>query len=134
MTAMTRGKLAARANCHPETIRYYEQVGLLPSPPRSPGGHRLYEETHWRRLVFIQRSRRLGFSIEEVTGLLRLVDRQEVTCSEVRSTTLLHLASVRQRIRDLRRMERALASTAALCAGGNVPDCPILETLWRGEG
>src|SRR6516164_238828 len=66
----TRG----RTRCNIETIRYYERVGLLPPPPRSVGGHRLYAEGLVRRLNFVRRSRDLGFSIEEIRELLRLVD------------------------------------------------------------
>jgi MerR family mercuric resistance operon transcriptional regulator len=128
---MTRSELADRTGCHLETIRYYEQTGLLPNPPRSPGGHRRYAEVHVRRLQFILRGRELGFAIDELRTLLNLVDRRRVTCGQVRSTALAHLAAVREKIADLRRMERALAATAARCRGGNVPDCPIIETLSR---
>lgn len=128
---MTRSELADRTGCHLETIRYYEQTGLLPNPPRSPGGHRQYAEVHVRRLQFILRGRELGFAIDELRTLLNLVDRRRVTCGQVRSTALAHLAAVREKIADLRRMERALAATAARCRGGNVPDCPIIETLSR---
>ena len=68
---LTRGGLAARTSCNIETIRYYERVGLLPPPPRSAGGHRLYGEGLMRRLNFVRRSRDLGFSIEEIRELLR---------------------------------------------------------------
>jgi len=71
---LTRGLLAARTGCNIETIRYYERVGLLPPPPRSAGGHRLYGHDLVRRLNFVRRSRDLGFSIEEIRELLRLVD------------------------------------------------------------
>ena len=69
---LTRGGLAARTSCNIETIRYYERVGLLPPPPRSAGGHRLYGEGLIRRLNFVRRSRDLGFSIEEIRELLHL--------------------------------------------------------------
>jgi len=66
------GKLSERTGVHIETIRYYERIGLLPEPPRSAGRHRLYDENHRQRLVFIRRSRRLGFSLEEIRELLGL--------------------------------------------------------------
>jgi MerR family mercuric resistance operon transcriptional regulator len=128
---MTRGALAGRTGCHLETIRYYEQSGLMPNPPRSPSGHRVYSDEHVRRLQFILRGRELGFTIEELRKLLGLVDRRKVTCGEIRAAALAHLDDVRRKIADLRRMERTLAETAARCRGGNVPDCPIIETLSR---
>ena len=67
---MTRSELAGRTGCHLETIRYYEQTGLLPDPPRSPGGHRQYAAVHVRRLRFILRGRELGFTIDELRTLL----------------------------------------------------------------
>ena len=85
---MTRGELGSATGCNIETIRYYERIGLLPEPPRSPGGHRLYEEEHLRRLTFIRRSRELGFTLEEVRGLLRLVDGGLYTCAEVKTLPL----------------------------------------------
>lgn len=126
---MTRGQLAARTGCHAETVRYYEQIGLLAPPPRSAGGHRVYGERDERRLRFVLRGRELGFGIDELRELLSLVDRRVVTCEEVRRTALVHLEEVRRRIADLRRMERTLAATAARCRGGNVPECPILDVL-----
>lgn len=126
---MTRGNLADRTGCHLETIRYYEQTGLMPDPPRSPSGHRQYSAAHEHRLRFILRGRELGFTIDELRKLLGLVDHRRVTCSEIRATALAHLADVRRKIADLQRMERALAKTAARCRGGDAPDCPIIDTL-----
>jgi len=128
---MTRGELAKRTGCHLETIRYYEQTGLLPNPPRSPAGHRRYDEAHARRLRFILRGRELGFAVDDLRKLLSLVDRRRITCGEVKTAALAHLADVRGRIADLRRMERTLADTVARCRGGEVPDCPIIDTLSR---
>lgn len=129
--ALRRGELARRTGCHLETIRYYEQTGLMPDPPRSPSGQRQYTEAHERRLRFIMRGRELGFTIEELRTLLGLVDRRRVTCGEVRAAALAHLDDVRRKIADLRRMERTLADTAAKCRGGTVPECPIIDTLSR---
>lgn len=124
------GSLSKRTGVNIETIRYYERIGMLPSPPRTAGGHRLYDETHLRRLVFIKRSRELGFSIEEIRRLLGLVDGGEHTCGEVRDMALEHVADIRRKIADLQRMEFILEDMASKCEGGNVPDCPILEELW----
>ena len=131
MKPFTIGALSKGTGCHIETIRYYERIGLMPKPPRSPGGHRLYEEDHLRRLTFIRRSRELGFTLEEVRGLLRLVDGGSYTCAEVKTLTLDHAAEVRRKVADLRKLERVLEAMAAECDGGEVPECPIIDALYR---
>ncbi len=134
MKPFTIGVLSKGTGCHIETIRYYERIGLMPKPPRSPGGHRLYEEDHLRRLTFIRRSRELGFTLEEVRGLLRLVDGGSYTCAEVKALTLDHAAEVRRKVADLRKLERVLEEMAAECDGGEVPQCPIIDTLYQERG
>ena len=124
------GELSRHTGCNIETIRYYERIGLLPPPPRTEGGHRLYADEHLKRLTFIRRSRELGFTLREVRGLLELVDGGDFTCEEVRVLTLEHLSEVRQKVADLRKLERVLKTMAAQCSGGNVPECPIVEALY----
>ena len=131
MTPFTIGSLSRDTGCNIETIRYYERIGLMPKPPRSKGGHRLYEKDHLKRLSFIRRTRDLGFTLEEVRGLLRMIDGHDYTCDEVKVLTLDHLQEVQQKIADLRRLERVLRTMAAECEGGNVPDCPIIDALYR---
>ncbi|GAB4570903.1 MAG: helix-turn-helix domain-containing protein [Rhodothalassiaceae bacterium] len=126
---LQRAKLAERTGCNLETIRYYEKIGLMPEPPRTASGYRIYDARHVSRLRFILRGRELGFAIEELRGLLRLVDRGTQTCAEVKALTERHLADVRARIADLRRIEKVLATTAAQCSGDEVPDCPVLDAL-----
>jgi MerR family mercuric resistance operon transcriptional regulator len=101
----------------------------MPAPPRTAAGYRVYDENHVRRLRFILRARELGFAIEEIRGLLHLVDGGNQTCGEVKARTEKHLADVRAKIADLRRIERVLATTAASCSGDDVPECPVLEAL-----
>ena len=131
MTPFTIGSLSKGTGCKIETIRYYERIGLLPKPPRSQGGHRLYEEEHLKRLTFIRRSRELGFTLHEVRGLLRLVDGGEYSCAEVKALTLDHVAEVRRKLADLRKVKRVLEAMAAECDGGEVPECPIIDALYR---
>lgn len=126
---LQRAGLARRTGCNLETIRYYEKIGMLPNPPRTPAGYRVYDESHVSRLRFIMRARELGFSIEEIGGLLGLVDGGTQTCAEVKERTELHLADVRSKIADLRRIERVLAATSAKCSGEQAPHCPVLEAL-----
>jgi MerR family mercuric resistance operon transcriptional regulator len=126
---LKRAELASRSGCNIETIRYYEKVGMLPDPPRSAAGYRLYRDHHVARLRFILRARELGFSLEDIRGLLQLVDGGTQTCAEVKARTERHLADVRTRIADLKRIERVLARTAKQCSGNAVPECPVLDAL-----
>ena len=126
---LQRAELARRTGCNLETIRYYEKIGMMPDPPRSASGYRVYDAGHVSRLRFILRARELGFAIEEIRGLLALVDGGTQTCAEVKERTERHLADVRAKIADLRRIERVLAATAAQCTGNEVPDCPVLNAL-----
>src|SRR5216684_7944684 len=125
------GVLSKHTRCKVETIRYYEKAGLLPAPPRSPGGYRLYRNDHLKRLTFIRRARGLGFAIEEVRKLLTLADQRRRPCAEVRVVATAHLEDVRAKIADLRAMERVLRETVARCADGRRTDCPLIEALYR---
>ncbi len=131
MRPLTIGGLSKGTGCNIETIRYYERIGLMPTPPRSQGGHRLYDEEHLKRLTFVRRSRELGFTLKEVRDLLRLVDGGSYTCAEVRTLTLDHAGEVRRKIEDLRKLEDVLKEMAAQCEGGEVPQCPIIDALYR---
>jgi MerR family mercuric resistance operon transcriptional regulator len=124
-----RAALARQTGCHLETIRYYEKIGLMPDPRRSGSGYRIYDDGHAARLWFILRARELGFSVEEIRGLLALVDGGRQTCAEVKRRTEKHLAGVRAKIADLRRIEKELARTVAQCSGRKVPECLVLEAL-----
>lgn len=123
------GTLSTHTGVNVDTIRYYERIGIMPAPPRSEGGQRIYDIEHLKRLAFIRRSRELGFSLDEIRELLRLVDGGDYTCGEVQEMTLAHIADIRRKIADLRRMERVLKDMAAKCDGGDVPECPILDAL-----
>lgn len=127
------GGLSAKAAVNLETVRYYEKIGLLPSPPRSEGGHRLYGDEHVKRLTFVRRARELGFTLEEVRALLRLADERQTSCAKVRVLAADHLRDVRAKIADLRRMERVLSDTVDRCAEGTRPECPLLEILFHAD-
>jgi MerR family mercuric resistance operon transcriptional regulator len=126
---LRRAELAQRTGCNLETIRYYEKIGMMPDPPRSEAGYRLYSAAHVSRLRFILRARELGFSIEDIGGLLALVDGGHQTCAEVKERTEKHLAGVRSKIANLKRIEKVLARTASQCSGDKVPECPVLDAL-----
>lgn len=126
-----RAQLARQTGCNLETIRYYEKVELLPPPPRSANGYRVYPPDLVHRLHFILRARDLGFTMEEIRSLLSLTDTGAQTCAEVMAKTQSHLEDVRRRITDLQRIERTLSRTLAECSGENVPECAILSALHR---
>lgn len=130
---MQRAELAHRTGCNLETVRYYEKVGLLPEPPRTASGYRSYDATHERRLRFVLRARELGFSLDEIRELLRLVDERNQPCAEARAVAAAHLGDVRTKIADLKRMERVLKDVVAQCADGTSPECPLIETLFKEE-
>jgi MerR family mercuric resistance operon transcriptional regulator len=124
------GALSKRTGCNVETIRYYERIGLMPPPARSEGGHRLYAEARARRLGFIRRTRQLGFTLDEIRTLLKLVDGGRHTCAQVKRITVHHLQRVRAKVTDLRKIERVLREMAAQCDGGRVPKCPVIGALF----
>lgn len=127
------GELSQCTGVNIETVRYYEKIGLLPPPPRTGGGHRVYSDAHLKRLIFIRRSRELGFTLDEIRNLLGMVEGG-YACGQIQEASLAHLKTIRRKIADLRRMERTLADTAARCEGGTAPDCPIIDVLSRAPG
>lgn len=128
-SAMTIGAVSSATGCKIETIRYYERIGLVPKPGRTSGGHRYYAAAEVRRLRFIRRARELGFPIEQIRDLLALDDGRPSSCREVASLTTAHLQHVRERRRDLERLERLLAKLASQCRSGKRPDCPVIAVL-----
>jgi MerR family mercuric resistance operon transcriptional regulator len=121
--------LARATGCNLETIRYYEKIGIMPDPPRSTKGYRSYDNAHVKRLKFVMRSRDLGFSIEEVRGLLGLVDDRSRTCADVQLIAEDHLTDVQAKIADLQRIERVLSDTVARCTGDAAPECAVIDAL-----
>ena len=125
---LTIGSLAQSAGVNVETVRYYQRRGLLDEPAKPPGGHRRYAPAAATRVRFIKRAQHLGFTLEEVKGLLRLEDGQ--SCRETRLLAEHKLALIEVRITDLGRMRRLLKALIAECAEGRRPrSCPIIATL-----
>ena len=123
------GALSKRSGVNIETIRYYERVKLLSPPPRTASGRRVYDSTDLRILVFIRRSRELGFSLVEIRELLRLGGPEKASCREVREIAAHHLEGIRSKLDDLKKLERLLATTVSRCSGTMAPDCPVLDIL-----
>lgn len=131
-TQFTVGKIADQAGCKVETVHYYEKTGLMPEPPRTAGGHRVYDLTHVQRLNFIRRSRDLGFSIEQIRELLTFLDEPSHYCGEVRAMAMLQARAAQEKINDLERLKSALNNMAAQCKGGQHPidKCAIINSLY----
>ena len=127
------GVVARRTGATVPTVRYYEEVGLLPPANRTEAGQRSYDETTVRRLVFIRRCRDFGFSIDQVRELVGLVDEPGRPCVEVRDIAATHLQEVRRKLDELKALEASLSafvgSCDTACAGGPAVDCTILEDL-----
>lgn len=124
----TRGAIAKEAGVNLETIRFYEKIGLMPDPPRTAAGYRVYGHDHLKRLKFIRRTRELGFTNQEVKGLLEMVDGT-YACDDVKDLALSNVDIIRSKVADLNKMKRALTSMAAECSGGDTPDCAIIDRL-----
>ncbi len=125
------GAAARRSGVNIETIRFYERSALLAAPPRTAGGHRVYDTDGVKRLNFVRRARELGFTLDQVRDLLALADEAETSCARVAVLANHQLDAVRGRLADLARMETVLAAMIDRCASGTVPDCPILEALFE---
>jgi MerR family transcriptional regulator, copper efflux regulator len=127
------GQLAKAAGVTTPTIRYYEEIGLLPKARRTAAGQRVYADGGVERLTFIRRCRDFGFSIEEVRVLAGLSISPVLDCSQVRDLTRTHLSEVRARLEELKALEISLESFAskcdAACAGGPARDCVVFEDL-----
>ena len=123
------GELSKLSGVNIETIRYYERVKMLAPPPRTSGGRRVYDSRDLRILVFIRRSRELGFSLDEIRALLRLGGPEKASCGEVREIAAHHLQDIRAKLSDLKKLERLLSKTVARCSGRTAPECPVLEIL-----
>ncbi len=127
---LTIGKVARQAGVNVETIRYYERRGLLPKPPRTPSGYRLYPPESVARLRFIKGAQALGFSLGEIQELLALRVDSETTCAEVRKRGEAKLAQIQEKIQALQRIQEALGRLVNACEqGGPTGECPIIEAL-----
>ncbi|CAN7418990.1 helix-turn-helix domain-containing protein [Phyllobacterium sp. LjRoot231] len=123
------GELARRTQVKVPTIRYYEQIGLLPPPPRTEGQQRRYDETSMARLAFIRHARELGFNIEAIRALLSLQDNPDRSCSVADRIASARLAEVEERIASLSALRTELQRMLEECARGRVAECRVIETL-----
>ncbi|WP_223475252.1 Cu(I)-responsive transcriptional regulator [Oricola indica] len=125
---MNIGTAADQANLPPKTIRYYEEIGLV-TPSRAENGYRDYSENDVHRLRFLQRSRSLGFTIDECRLLLSLYDDKNRASADVKAVALEKVTEIDRKIADLQSLRDTLATLAKHCHGDGRPDCPIIDDL-----
>ncbi|WP_376703684.1 helix-turn-helix domain-containing protein [Mesorhizobium sp. ISC25] len=126
---VTIGEAARRSGVKVPTIRYYEQIDLLPAPARTEANRRHYEAADLRRLAFIRHARELGFDIEAIRTLLTLQDNPHQPCGTADAIAQARLAEVVQRIRSLTALKIELELTVEGCRQGKVCECRVIEVL-----
>jgi MerR family mercuric resistance operon transcriptional regulator len=132
MKSLTIGRLAKEAGVNLETVRFYERRGLLPRPPRSASGYRLFPAEAARRLRFIRRAQELGFSLKEVGELLSLRVSRRITSAAIRARAEAKIADIQEKIRSLESMKKTLQRLTKVCDGcAPLAECPILDSLDR---
>ena len=127
------GALGERTGCSVPTIRYYEDIGLIPPARRRASGHRVYDAKAEDLLTFIRRCRDFGFPVEQVRELVALSQSNERDCVETLHIAQQHLSAVREKLAELRELERSLArfaqACADSCAGGPAAKCSIVKDI-----
>ncbi|PHS69455.1 MAG: MerR family transcriptional regulator [Cycloclasticus sp.] len=123
------GELAKHTGCKVQTIRYYEDIGVMPVAERAANNRRIYSKAHVERLSFIRHSRELGFALDDIRGLLALADRPDRSCDEVDTIARNHLEEVESKIESLKVLSDELKRMINHCAGGSVSECRIIKVL-----
>lgn len=126
---LTIGELAAQTGCKVPTIRYYEQIALMPPVARTNGNQRRYRRWHLERLAFIRHSRELGFPLDAIRELLGLVDDPKQSCDAADRIARRQLGQVKSRIQRLHALEAELERMIAQCRGGRIANCRVIEAL-----
>lgn len=126
---MSIGSLAKRTGTKVQTIRYYEQIGLMPEPARTAGGQRRYGQSDLDRLSFIRHARQLGFGLEAIRELLDLSDEPDHSCAEIDRIARGQLGEVERRIVRLEALRAELVRMISECSRGTVAECRVLEVL-----
>ncbi|MGQ0676709.1 MAG: Cu(I)-responsive transcriptional regulator [Rhodospirillales bacterium] len=131
---MNIGNAAARSGVPAKTIRYYESIGLIRRAARTPGNYRDYDDVDLQTLRFIQRARKLGFSVKDVGALLALWRDKRRASGTVKRLAEGHIAEIDRRVEELKSMRRTLTHLMERCHGDERPDCPIIDELAGSAG
>lgn len=129
MTQFTIGELAAQSGVKIPTIRYYEQAGLVPPPPRTEGGQRRYDGAALERLRFIRHGRALGFTLDAIRDLLALSETPDCSCAAADGIARRQLAAVEARIAQLTALKAELKRMVETCGQGQVRDCRVIQVM-----
>lgn len=129
---MNIGEISKRSDLPVKTVRYYADVGLVKPVGRTDAGYRTYDDKALRKLIFVRRSRAMGFSVEKCRRLLGLYEDQSRTSAEVRSIAKQHLQEIDAKLDELKKLQKELSMLVSNCHGDDRPDCPILDALERG--
>lgn len=130
---MNIGAAADLTGVPAKTIRYYESIGLIPPARRAKNGYRHYTGFDIETLKFIQRTRKLGFTVKNVSGLVQLWHDKGRTSASVKTLALQHITEVEQRIEELQSIRKTLIDLTDRCHGDDRPDCPILDDFASGR-
>jgi Cu(I)-responsive transcriptional regulator len=128
---MNIGEVAERTGVPPKTIRYYEEIELIPSPARGANGYRSYTDEAVHTLRFVASARNLGFTVEQCRALLALYRDKGRASADVKRVAEEHIAAIDRKIEELGAMRKVLATLARRCHGDDRPDCPIIDELSR---
>ncbi|TFI58422.1 MerR family transcriptional regulator [Sphingomonas parva] len=130
------GDLARRTGTKVNTIRFYEDIGLMPAAARTASGRRTYRESDLKRLTFIRHGRALGFSTDEIRSLMELADQPDRDCGEAGAIARRHLVDIEERIAQLELLRDELNKVAKSCAGGKASRCEVIELIadWNHAG
>jgi DNA-binding transcriptional MerR regulator len=123
------GELAQSAGYAVQTVRYYEQIGLMPAPPRTEGRQRRYSDDHLKRLLFIRHARDLGFEVQDIRSLLDLASRPDQSCASVDAIAKAHVAAIDEKISRLTALRAELTRTLRACSKGRVAECKVVGAL-----
>ena len=123
------GDLSKRTGCKVQTIRYYEEIGVMPIAARAHNNRRLYNDIHVSRLMFIRHSRSLGFTLDDIRDLLKLTDQPDHTCAEVDQIARNHLRNIQKKIGALTTMEKEMKRMISQCQGEKISECRIIDAL-----
>lgn len=127
---LIRSQVAQQAGVGLEALRFYERKKILPKPLRSESGYRLYDQTHVQRLKFIKKAQVIGFTLEEIKGLLDLVENPRIKCETVRLLAEQKISEVERKILDLQKLKTALVDLSGRCDNRkDIRHCPIIESL-----
>jgi DNA-binding transcriptional MerR regulator len=131
---LTIGELARRSGYAVQTLRYYEQIGLMPKPPRTSGGQRRYSDDLVKRLLFIRHARDLGFEVKDIRSLLDLAGHPEQPCASVDAIAQRHLAAIDAKIASLKALRGEISGVLECCAKSRISECGVIDLIGASDG